>query len=711
MKNTQLLKMLGEIDNKFLDEALGGDSEKPLKIDTSRAPVKWYRIAASIAACLVLGAGVITLSRFINKPSPVDPPAVSDTSSVPNIPVASCISVTEADLETCKQLMLEENPDIANFRTRIMDINFDGVDEAVLNPDGGATGLYIFSKTDSMEIIRTGVIDVDSDSFVLYDLSDFFRAYYPSEHNESGSPYWYFCYTAGINVPNDIAARAIARITYDGTGYGIDYPAAVYARLRYENLTYSMDNARFKKNWSPKHDLYGEGGDTGVEIDQSEFLSIWEKHLSLNELGSDFADYLADEDDIYLHNVQTFFPYLDLNSIPLMDSASFDPSQSNVIKRARIAETSVCPHAGVSAALVGENIFRLAEDGKEYMRMEKLSVIYYYKTKLYAQVYLEPVAPGGGRGNFVIRAKKDLPITAHHCNYTLDYSQDLYGKETNDTEHVIAIGGDDFMRTPEKCTVFVRLNTLGAIAGDDTKPKLTVLKGIPVDGDTPTAYINLSSDRADTIDALINDDNNISTKISFFPEMFDYADPDAAHAHFTCKVISINGMGGGLGGRFYNFDFDNDNNPTLGMTPEETLGSEEDFARFKNFISSGNIAVIHVVATRKPGPMSESKAIKILDIIKNADLRIFSDSLDLPVGEDGYPALPVNNYPGPVSEMGRSADEFEIYGCGSDGSVLFWLYHNVGIVSVAFDDCQTSYLFDDINHDISKIHNYLGYDD
>lgn len=65
MNNYDLLKLLGKIDRKYYDEALGSDPQKPLRIDVSRKPVKWYRIAAPIAACLLLGVGVIAISRFI----------------------------------------------------------------------------------------------------------------------------------------------------------------------------------------------------------------------------------------------------------------------------------------------------------------------------------------------------------------------------------------------------------------------------------------------------------------------------------------------------------------------------------------------------------------------------------------------------------------------------------------------------------------------
>ncbi len=73
MKKTQLFDLLGEIDNKFLDEAVGADSEKPLKIDTGRSSVRWYHVAAPIAACLVLGAGVAVSMYFRSSPVPVGP--------------------------------------------------------------------------------------------------------------------------------------------------------------------------------------------------------------------------------------------------------------------------------------------------------------------------------------------------------------------------------------------------------------------------------------------------------------------------------------------------------------------------------------------------------------------------------------------------------------------------------------------------------------
>lgn len=82
MKNTELFDLLGEIDDRFFDEALGGDNEKPLKIDTSRRPAKWYRIATSIAACLMLGVGAVIMAHVINRPS-LTPPDPNSSGYVP----------------------------------------------------------------------------------------------------------------------------------------------------------------------------------------------------------------------------------------------------------------------------------------------------------------------------------------------------------------------------------------------------------------------------------------------------------------------------------------------------------------------------------------------------------------------------------------------------------------------------------------------------
>lgn len=87
MNNYDLLKLLGKIDRKYYDEALGSDPQKPLRIDVSRKPIKWYRIVAPIAACLVvICAGILIVPRFLGNGDPYIPiesqPAESNSQPV-----------------------------------------------------------------------------------------------------------------------------------------------------------------------------------------------------------------------------------------------------------------------------------------------------------------------------------------------------------------------------------------------------------------------------------------------------------------------------------------------------------------------------------------------------------------------------------------------------------------------------------------------------
>ena len=685
MKNTQLFEILGEIDNKFYDEALGGDSEKPLKIDTSvRQPLKWYRIAAPIAACLVLGVGIFTVSRYLDRPSDVDTPNTSsytdtssyaetssdntsddpDTSSDTNTSNDSIdlgfVSAVDTDIEACKQMLLAEDPDIPGFETRIMDMNFDGADDVVLGAYNKAPGLYIFSKSGSDGMIQTGYINTVQDHSITYGIEN---SLIPYNVPEDGAPYWYFHYF-GEDPALRLHAEAIGRIRYNGTEYVVDYPVAVYSD---SFSSYKVDDVTLMKNWNMLHDFYGEGKDTGVEIDRAEFLTLWKKHYDLAELGDTFADYLAGDDDPFNHRVDTFFPYLDLNAIPLMDSASFDSDTAPVIKRARIAETSACSNSSLYAALVGENIFRLAEDSNEYMRMEKLSVIYYYKTKLYAQVYLDPAEAGGGRGNFIIRAKSDLPLGSYH----IDKADDM---------HVIVVGGEDFMLSDKPCCSLVLLNTLGGTV-DAADPKLTVLKGIYEGSDTVVSHINTSNYIVQSENSLY--DTKTGTTFTFFPEMFGYADPDAAHAHFkftTPPPSDVTELKGGYVHSLYDDDI-----PEKGSS-RTVNGTQADLDRWYSFISSVKPAVIHAKGMEEHTfKLSDQNAAKIFSILKMSALTVFPDDYNSPPPTGG--------------------SEFFV-GCGSDGSVLFDALYNGAWLYVTFDDSDTTYIFNAKNSGISDLTHY-----
>lgn len=68
MTNTELFDLLGQIDDKFYEEALGSDSEKPMKITVDNRQPKPLHIAMmSAAACAVLCAGIAGATAFRDK--------------------------------------------------------------------------------------------------------------------------------------------------------------------------------------------------------------------------------------------------------------------------------------------------------------------------------------------------------------------------------------------------------------------------------------------------------------------------------------------------------------------------------------------------------------------------------------------------------------------------------------------------------------------
>lgn len=672
MKNTQLLKMFGEIDNKFLDEALGGDSEKPLKIDTSRAPVKWYRIAAPIAACLVIGAGIITMSRFINKPSPVDPPSVSNSNGVvipqdekgyfadypqfraENIPT---FAFNDLLLGTIKD---EDKVRATVAAAKLGEYYVCISADSVFHVENVSEPSVVYVRGLSLSLVKDG----ERLSYIEFPDTDRINSISSYEFDDDMSNFSFEVFD--FSQAAVAAIRLHVREGYDDADcafFGIA-DEKIYV-LQGTGVTGAKASAFVNLNFSGS---LTKNGDSLIDNDKE-----LEFRFDLNSFDKDPNAAPHFSTNAFTLDVGDFFPYLDLDTIPLMDSADFDPAKSPVIKRARIAETSVCPHASVSAALVGENIFRLAEDGKEYMRMEKLSVIYYYETKLYAQVYLDPVDAGGGRGNFVIRAKDQLPIKSYHIA--------LSGEERYDTPHIIVVGGEDFMRTDKPCCTFVRLNTLGGYVFDDTEPELTVLKGIYDSVNTTVSHVNTSNELFESGNSLIDYENKI--EFCFFPEMFGYANPDAAHAHFKSRTLSPSEIPDVKGGYVYGVAVEHPEREAH----ESVRGTQDDLDRWYSFIASVKPAVIHAGGAEDyTFKLSDRNAAELFSIVKAAKPTLYSAEEDKPFVA-GWPKW--------------------VVGCDSDGNALFEVQYNSVGIFVSFDDSGKLYYFNPKYSGIEKIGDYM----
>ena len=654
MKNLQLLKILGEIDDKFYDEALGGDTEKPLKIDVSRKPLRWYNIAAPIAACLVLGAGVFTLSRYFNNTGVIPGPITSDSDPIKPI----YTSATEADIDACRQLLVENKSDLSEFTARIMDINFDGVDEVVFCLSDGMSGIYIFSKCNG-EMIRTGFIDTTPYRYCVID-PNLFKEYDPAEHLEGGSKYWYFLLKC-LNYDTNIYAEAVARITYDGaSSYDIDFPAAAYAT----DLSDVINNVTLKKNWSYFRDFNcdPDAEDTGVEISKNEFASIWEKHFAYEELDQDFIRIL-DADDPYKNDVDKFFPTI--YSAPVVDMGSFGPDTvktrgkfRNIVVHHEASPTDEWDEITTYAALAGENVHRFDTDSADSMRMDRLSVILYKEKQLLAQVYLDEL--------FGVNS------SSNHGNMHLLSDFDALKYYQFDDFGIFVINNDSFDQSQ---------GNVGGFAALTKEGKLILLKGI-YESVYETVY------RIGSLGNVIISGNSLvdttnGTEYHFFPDRFENAEPDAEHPHFmTVQYFPSDTV---KGGTLYNAD--DTGRPESLVSMMIGAGTEVDLERWKEFVKNAQPAVVSAVfGNGKTQPLSDEKANALHTIIQSAHLEVVTVALNPPTGiEADYP---------------------EIYAYDSDGNVLYIVFYNGVWVDVAFEG--QAYRFDGMNGGIDSIKNFLN---
>lgn len=656
----ELLKILGEIDDKFYDEALGGDTEKPLKIDVSRAPVKWYRIAAPIAACLVLGVGVFTLSRYLNYTGVV-PPVNSEGD-----PASSAYtSAAEADIDACRQILAENNYDVSDCSTRIMDINFDGVDEVVMCPDGGKGGVHIFAKYEG-EMIGAGFIDTEPYRYCLTDLNSL-KEYDPSEHLEGGGKYWYFHF-AEENTEAHVLAEAVARITHGGaSSYGIDFPVAAYTTAYSDTGT---DDLFLEKDWSYAYnfDRSSDAENTGIEISRNEFASIWEKHFPIEELNEGFVLAL-NAGDPFKKGVNDLFPLIDYPTIMFGDE--FDPSVIEKIGRFKDIvvsrkHDSIRNEEITYAALVGEDIYRHSDaigDAVD-IRMSRMSVILFKGNTLEAQLPVDELFAGYDTGSGYGK------IVLYNSDFALKYYQ------------------------LEDCGIFIINNNVfdhskgdvGGFAALTKEGKLILLKGI-YESVYQTVYnTGTLTNIMVSGNSLIDTANGV--EYHFFPERFENAEPDAEHPHFT-TVQQYTIPNEVKGGKVYDiYDTDRPTNVQLNWTDN---GTQEDLERWKEFVRNAKPAVIEAVASvGYTHSLSDRKANAILEVIRNAHLEIYTMPVNPPMGGgDGY----------------KNFGEPEVFAYDSDGNILFSVYYNGQWVDVTFEG--KAYRFDGLNGGINSIDDYL----
>lgn len=161
MKKEELFDLFGQVDDKFIEEALRDfeeyDSNRPVEVLPGKTKITPLKIIAPIAACLVIaiGAGVVISNRDkLTVTSPNSSVAASNSANY-----NSGLTPTEEDFfEKCKNIVMGESKLISQngtvWQTRKLDVDFDGEDEFLICPqiDGIAIpeiGVRVFRKTEN----------------------------------------------------------------------------------------------------------------------------------------------------------------------------------------------------------------------------------------------------------------------------------------------------------------------------------------------------------------------------------------------------------------------------------------------------------------------------------------------------------------------------------------------------------------------------------
>lgn len=283
MKNTELFDLLGKIDDRFYDEALGGDSERPTEIVIKKPPFSLKRIAIPAAACLAAAVGIGVTAHYLNKADFTKVPnPTTSTVSEPNVTLVNP-EITADDIAECKAQLKDRFPNIYEYpdlitgvpnfdergtRIRIIDIDFDGCDEVLVNPNDKNRSLFIFEKTaDGM--IETAQIDeynkLELDILHKYD--------------SNGEQYWYYYDYQIHELTNGewLQADTTARIKFENGEYSIDHPLAY-------GYSYADRNNTDPKQWFFKTDcaaLSKLAEVPGSNISPDEFKAKWIAHTEL----------------------------------------------------------------------------------------------------------------------------------------------------------------------------------------------------------------------------------------------------------------------------------------------------------------------------------------------------------------------------------------------------------------------------------------------
>lgn len=313
MNSFEFFDLLGQIDDKFYEEVLADGIDMPLRLN--RKPFSVKRLILPIAVCLVLALGVAWLFK-----------SNSDTDII-----------SEKDAARCVTLYLVEYPELkdsedAVINKRVMDINFDGIDEVIVTSSTARTPPQIYSKT-KIGMEKTGALECGFKGTGLTDPEQLFL------YEGDGEKYWYYSFLIydGLGEADEnIFVHAVARINCLGGIYYTDFP------LGYGSLDAFGSGRRYAKDLEFRF--------SGSISDGISFMSDWDFPPFEQIYADDFKELwekYADMPPIRGFKPDKRYPMIDLSDIPS------DPENGVNATLAIVKD-----YGGTKLRLFGRGIFR-----------------------------------------------------------------------------------------------------------------------------------------------------------------------------------------------------------------------------------------------------------------------------------------------------------------------------------------------------------------
>ncbi len=295
MKNEELLDLLGGIDEKFYKEAMDDEPLEAVPITLNKKSGTFFRFAAGFAAAITAAAAAILIYAAM----PKDGLGHTLTEEITLTPPAAP-EILKEDINFCKKYVLEfqaENTltgsgehiadtDSDKISYRLLDLNFDGINEILVTDLYTRCPLFIFEKKDDSSPVLANCIEFD-DRLSL----DRFR-FNVTPYEQDGEKYHYFYMT--YEDDTSMTARIAAAIKYDGEGYYLSFLLSYgVGRTDSDPDEWSF----FRKGWVFPEAENPDPADY-TQMSYEEFKILWEQYSALPVISfvniSKYTDLITD---------------------------------------------------------------------------------------------------------------------------------------------------------------------------------------------------------------------------------------------------------------------------------------------------------------------------------------------------------------------------------------------------------------------------------